>query len=72
MGKGCRKGKLALFAFNGDPICFAQVLIDALDMKEKNYDLKLIIEGSATKLVVELSDPEKPFGSLYKRVKEAV
>ena len=59
MDGGCYKGKVALFAFNGDPMCFAHVLINALDMREKNYDVKLIIEGSATKL------------SLYEKMKEA-
>lgn len=71
MDEGCYKGKVALFAFNGDPICFAHVLINALDLREKNYHVRLIIEGSATKLVAELADPEKPFAGLYERVKEA-
>ncbi len=71
MTDGCYKGKVALFAFNGDPMCFAHVLINALDMKEKNYDVRVIIEGSATKLVATLADPEKPFASLYEKVKAA-
>jgi len=45
MNDGCYKGKVALFAFNGDPMCFAHVLINALDLREKNYDVRLIIEG---------------------------
>jgi predicted peroxiredoxin len=46
-------------------------MLNALDMKEKGYDIKLVIEGSATKQVRELADPAKPFSDLYKKVKEA-
>jgi len=62
--------KVALFAFNGDPVCFIHVLLNALDMNEKGYDLKLIIEGSAVKLVKELADLKAPLHSLYQKVKE--
>ena len=62
--------KYALFAFNGDPMCFVHVLLNALDMHSKNYTVKIIIEGSATKLVKDLSDPTKPFANLYKKVKD--
>lgn len=47
--------KLALFAFNGDPMCFIHVLINALDLKEKGHVVALVVEGSATKLVKLLS-----------------
>jgi hypothetical protein len=32
--------KIALFVFNGDPMCFIHVLLNALDMKQKEYDAK--------------------------------
>ena len=47
--------KVVLFAFNGDFMCFIHVLLNALDMHEKSYDVKIVIEGSATKLVPELA-----------------
>jgi hypothetical protein len=62
--------KIALFAFNGDPMCFVHVLLNALDMKNNDYEVKVIIEGTATKLVEELADAQKPFANLYKKVKE--
>ena len=43
--------KIALFAFNGDPMCFIHVLINAVELKENGNDVALVIEGSATKLV---------------------
>lgn len=51
-------------------MCFVHVLLNALDMKEKGYDVRVIIEGSATKLVEELADPTKPFANLYQKVKD--
>ncbi len=43
--------KFAIFAFRGDAMCFVHVLLNALDMKQKGYDVKIIIEGEAVKLV---------------------
>jgi hypothetical protein len=50
--------KFALFAFNGDPMCFVHVLLNALDIKEKGHEVALVVEGSATKLVKLLSGGE--------------
>ena len=33
--------------------------------------MKLVIEGSATRLIKELADPEKPFASLYQNARDA-
>ena len=63
--------KFALFVFNGDPMCFIHVLLNALDMKEKGHDGKIVIEGSATKLLPELAKPDNPLHKLWKKVKEA-
>ncbi len=61
--------KVVLFAFSGDFMCFIHVLINALDMKEKGYDVKIVIEGSATRLVPELAKEGNPTSSLYKKAK---
>jgi hypothetical protein len=62
--------KVAIFAYNGEPMCFMHVLLNTLDMKERGYDVKLIIEGQATKQIKELTDPAKPFAELYEKVKK--
>jgi hypothetical protein len=62
--------KIVLFAFNGEPMCFVHALLTALDMNERKYDVKLVIEGTATKLVEKLADREAQFADLYARVKE--
>ncbi len=63
-------GKIVLVAFNGEPMCFVHVLLNALDMNEKGYEVKLVIEGSATRLANELNDENAPFGKLYLAVRE--
>ncbi|MCP4764095.1 MAG: DsrE family protein [archaeon] len=63
--------KFALFAFQGEIMCFAHVLLNALDLNSKEYDVKIIIEGSSTKLIKEFhNSPEAPFFNLYKKVKD--
>ena len=61
--------KIVLFAFNGDFMCFIHVLLNALDMHEKGYDVKIVIEGSATKLVPDLAKEGNPMNSLYQKTK---
>lgn len=63
--------KIAVFAFNGDPMCFVHVLLNALEMHKKGLDVKLIIEGSATKLIPELSKEGAQFSDMYRQVREA-
>jgi len=61
--------KVALFAFNGELICFVHVLLNALDMKEKDYDVKVVVEGAATKLIPELAQVSNPMNQFYTKVK---
>jgi hypothetical protein len=61
--------KVALFAFNGEPMCFMHVLLNALDMNERGYEVKIVIEGSATKLVPELTKEDNPMHRLYEKAK---
>jgi hypothetical protein len=61
--------KIVLFVFNGDPMCFIHVLLNALDMKEKGYESKIVIEGSATKLIPELAKENNPMNKLWEKVK---
>lgn len=62
--------KVVLVAFNGDPICFVHVLLNALDMKARGLEVRLVIEGAATRLIGELHDPQRPFHGLYRQVRE--
>lgn len=63
--------KIALFVFNGDPMCFIHVLLNALDMKERGYEVKIVIEGAATKLFPDLAEENNPMHKLWEKVKTA-
>jgi len=63
--------KIALFAFNGEPMCFAHVLLNAVDLADRGHEVQIVIEGSATRLVRELHDDhELPFAGLYRQLVE--
>lgn len=63
-------GKVVLVAFNGEPMCFVHVLLNALDMHERGFDVKVVIEGSATKTANVLNDPSAQFHKFYQQVKD--
>jgi len=61
--------KYALFAFNGDPMCFIHVILNALDLNKKGYEVKVIVEGSATKLASQFENEGNPFFKQYQDLK---
>ena len=61
--------KAALFAFNGDPMCFIHVLLNAINMNDKGQEVRLIIEGAATRLIPELAREDNTLFQLYERAK---
>ena len=63
--------KVVLFAFNGEPMCFVHALLNALDLGAKGHEVKLVVEGSATKLAPELDQAQGPLGPLFEKVKQA-
>jgi hypothetical protein len=62
--------KIALVAFQGEIICFAHVLMNALDIKERGGEAKIIIEGQATKLLQDLNRPQNAFHPLYVKTRQ--
>ena len=62
--------KVALFAFNGEPGCFAHVMLHALDLSAKGFEAVIIIEGTATALIKDLEEEGKPYASLYREVRD--
>lgn len=63
--------KYALFVFNGDPMCFIHVLLNALDMDADGNEVRLVIEGAATRLLPELEKSENPLHKLWKQTLSA-
>ena len=66
-----RVKRVALFVFNGDPMCFIHVLLNALDMNERGDEARVVIEGAATKLVPELFKEDFPLNVLWNKVRKA-
>jgi hypothetical protein len=64
------KEKLALFAFNGDAMCFVHVLLNGLDLKVKGAQVKIVFEGAACRLVSELGKTDHAFHQLYAKARE--
>ena len=60
--------KIALIAYDGELTCFAHVMLYALDFSSKSYEVKVVIEGAATRLITELARPEAPFANLYREM----
>jgi hypothetical protein len=67
---GTTVNKIALFAFNGELMCFVHILLNALDMNERGHEVKIIIEGSATRLIPELVKPDNPMSGLFKKARD--
>ncbi len=61
---------MVLYGFNGDLMCFVHVLLNALEYKAKEWDVKVVVEGSAVKLIPELAQDGAPMNSLYRKVKD--
>lgn len=62
--------KTAIFAFKGNSICFVHVLLNAIDLHDRGRAVKIILEGEATKLIIDLRKPEHPLHALYEKVKK--
>jgi len=62
--------KVAVFAFSGDPTSFAHAMLTAMDMKDRGYDVRVVVEGDATKLLSLLRNETKPFAEVYRRFRD--
>lgn len=63
--------KVALVVFNGDPMCFIHVLLNALDMAAGQVEARIVIEGAATQLLPELEKEDNFLHGLWEKVKAA-
>jgi len=63
--------KYVLFAFNGDPICFVHVILNAFDMREKGHEVKVVLEGSAVTIPRAMTEPGAAFAPLWENLKSS-
>ena len=62
--------KTAIFAFKGNPICFVHVLLNAIDLHDNGNEVKVVLEGEATKLIIDLGKAGHPLNVLYVKVRD--
>lgn len=62
--------KVVLIAYNGELMCFAHVMLYALDLSSKGFEVNVVIEGSATGLISQLNKPGTPFANVYTKLRE--
>ncbi len=62
--------KTALFVFNGDPMCFIHVLLNALDLHKRGCDVRIVMEGGSVQLAPAMVKPEHPLANLFAQVRE--
>jgi len=62
--------KVVVFAFSGDPASFAHAMLTTMDMKNRSYDAKLVVEGDATRLLSFLRNETKPYADVYRRFRD--
>lgn len=61
--------KVLLAAFRGDLMCFAHVMLNAIEMKEKNYNVEIMLEGESTKIPLLYQENEKAdFNPLWNKI----
>jgi len=62
--------KIALFVFNGDPMCFIHVLLNGLNMHANGREIRIVIEGTATQLIPKLNKPGSPLQPLWEKARQ--
>jgi len=62
--------KFVLFTFNADPVVFAHALVNALDLRSRGHDVRVVIEADATKQVALLRNETKPYAELFRQAKQ--
>jgi len=62
--------KVALFTYNSDPVAFAHALLNAIEMRAKGWDAKVIVEGETVKFVSILRSEIKPFADVWRRARD--
>ncbi len=61
--------KVALFVYNGAPMCFVHVLLNALDMHARGVEVLIVMEGEATQLVEQLAQPDNWLHGLWQKAR---
>lgn len=61
--------KVVLYPFNGEMLCFVHVMLNALDMAEREFDVRLVFEGASVTLIPKLAEEGNEFHALFAKLK---
>lgn len=61
--------KAVLFAFRGEVPCFVHVMLNAIDMREKGFEVQVVLEGESSRVLAALSSKEHPMHALFEKTK---
>lgn len=59
--------KYLFYGMTGEKMCFQHILMNAVDLSEKGYEVKIIFEGASVKLVPVFEEEKTP---IYVKAKE--
>lgn len=59
--------KILFYGMNGEKMCFQHIFLNALDLHEAGYEVKIIFEGTSVKLLPQFHKEEN---SLYLKARE--
>jgi hypothetical protein len=63
--------KFLLAAFRGDLMCFAHVMLNAVDLRKAGHEVEIMLEGESTKIPkLFADDPKANFYPLWNQIVE--
>lgn len=63
--------RIAIFAFSGEASTFLHAMLNTLDLTEKGFDARLIIEGAATGLLARMENEETKIARVFHNTLES-
>lgn len=62
--------KTVIFAFRADPMCFIHVLLNGIDLHEKDMEGLIVMEGESVTLIPRMAEQGHALSLLYKKAKD--
>lgn len=63
--------KVVLYAVQGEVPCFVHVLLNALDMHARGWDVRVVVEGQAIKVVPVVAGSGHTMRPLFEKARDA-
>lgn len=63
--------KTVLFALNSELVVFAHVMLNAMEMKTRGWQVAVVIDGDATKHIGLLRNETKPYADAWRKLRSS-